>query len=371
MLSKFLAEAGQGDPYGIGSELQMLHSFPREQMFECKQCIGDLLRRSYEVASIGVDGPGVSELSNGELRAVQVTTRRAGGCRATITGLAGGLSEARTVRLEVFDEDGSQAAGLVAKIADRLRILEDSKRYEHASGLMPPQCLAPSHMVITHGAGKLGVATFRFVGSHEDLFECIGESASRAARAVAVLRTKMDVVYDNSTEVTTSLKRLRRDIVGDVNIRSQQLSALVQSCDSVDLTARKCTQHGDLHGKNVLVSDQGEPILIDYGDVRKTSGCLDPITLELSTVFHPGAREIRGQWPTPNQMATWFDLDAFVAGCPFEEYIRECRSWLADVAASDQEIAAVVAAYGLRQLRYDSASQSHATELVCGALGRI
>jgi hypothetical protein len=132
-----------------------------------------------------------------------------------------------------------------------------------------------------------------------------------------------------------------------------------------------CLQHGDLHGENVLVNDACKPVLIDYTDVRRTTGCLDPVTLELSAVFHPAAQAARRGWPSEDQARSWHDLDAFVAGCPYEAYVRACRAWMMEVASSREEIDAVVIAYCLRQLRFDGCPRSIADALIEQACARL
>ena len=49
---------------------------------------------------------------------------------------------------------------------------------------------------------------------------------------------------------------------------------------------RWCCVHGDLHGANVLARKDGECVIIDFGDVGDGPASLDPITLELSLLFH-------------------------------------------------------------------------------------
>lgn len=125
------------------------------------------------------------------------------------------------------------------------------------------------------------------------------------------------------------------------------------------------------HGQNVLVDAEDRPMLIDFSDARLTSGCLDPITLELSPVFHPDANGARGDWPGAEQIGNWFDLDAYLVDCPIADYIRACRDWLWRVARSDGEVATVLAAYGIRQLKYKNTDHNLAKALIAAALDRL
>jgi len=45
---------------------------------------------------------------------------------------------------------------------------------------------------------------------------------------------------------------------------------------------------------NVLVPDDGQPMIIDFAAVGSRPASVDPVTLELSMIFHPDAREVCG-----------------------------------------------------------------------------
>jgi hypothetical protein len=111
-------------------------------------------------------------------------------------------------------------------------------------------------------------------------------------------------------------------------------------------------------------------MLIDYADFGRTSCVLDPVTAELSAVFHPGAADSRGDWPSAQRISEYFDLEAYLDGCPFPNYIRTCRTWQRAVGG-DHEIAAVVLAYALRQLRYDDTHHECAQALIEAAVDRV
>jgi hypothetical protein len=129
--------------------------------------------------------------------------------------------------------------------------------------------------------------------------------------------------------------------------------------------------HGDLHGFNVLVNDQNEPTLIDYGEVRKANGALDPVTLELSILFHPGIRGRFGDWPSVEQAAQWADMDSYLAGCPVSEFVRACRGWATVAAAGTDELLATAYAYALRQTKYGDAGTELALAIARGSYAEL
>ena len=118
-----------------------------------------------------------------------------------------------------------------------------------------------------------------------------------------------------------------------------------------EVQAKWACIHGDMHGANVLVSNACEVQLIDYGDISDGPVCLDPVTLELSFLFHPDVN--CGAWPTIEQAKQFLDLDDYLQGCPFPESIRGSREWAIESRASVREYCAVLYAYLVRNLQYD------------------
>src|SRR5262249_45777373 len=102
------------------------------------------------------------------------------------------------------------------------------------------------------------------------------------------------------------------------------------------LHIRACVQHRDLHGLNILVAGE-RPVVIDYGEVDIAAASLDPITLELSLVFHPRARSIKGDWPSVAQAEKWYDLEVYLDGCPVAEFVRACREWADEAKIGNRE----------------------------------
>ena len=106
------------------------------------------------------------------------------------------------------------------------------------------------------------------------------------------------------------------------------------------------------------------PILIDYGDVGPGPSALDPITAELSVLFHPGG--LSGTWPSPDDALQWGDVELYVRNCPYQDFVRTCRQWARDVSAGDREITATAYAYLLRQLKYPDTNKDLALSLLAG-----
>ncbi len=373
LMRALIREAGTADPYGAGAEFSMLVCFPNEELPECKRELAEALSRSAVVAAVSVTGADAAELTTSEVRVIQVFARRCGGSAAYVAGMDGGTSGAKTLRLTVLGAEGQETALVAAKLGARTRVFAESNAHRQASILLPVGLGVPLSDTVDAGAGSQGGAFYALAVDYtRDLFECLAHARADAAVAVRSLLAGLKPVYDKAPKLERTLLELRRDIVFSADARDAgPLEPVILALNARKLITTDCLQHGDMHGKNVLVNPACRPMLIDYADVRRTTGCLDPVTLELSAVFHPAAAAARLDWPTEIQAAAWSDLDAYVENCPFEEYVRACREWTMAVAATPEEIDAVVLSYCLRQLHFPTCPKPIAAALIQAACTRL
>jgi hypothetical protein len=356
----------------MGVDRQMIIPFPKEEFLACEDAIADALGRSAGVTSVTVTGPGAATLKVGEERAVQIVARRAGGAAARVIGLGEGLSGAKVLRVSLTADGGGPRGKIVAKIGPHERALRERERWGAAALQLPAGLGAPLATSVEAGAGRFAAIVYRDLEEHDrDLFQILGGDPLEAATVVESLRERFRSIHDGATEKTFTLLNLRRQIVNRSDLApAGDLAERIRALNGISVPGHECLQHGDLHGKNVLVNNEGAPMLIDYADFGHTSGVLDPITAELSVVFHPGAADARSDWPSAQRIAEYFDLDAYLDGCPFPDYIRSCRAWQLAVGG-EHEIAAVVLAYSLRQLRYEDTDHALARALIEAALEQL
>ena len=124
--------------------------------------------------------------------------------------------------------------------------------------------------------------------------------------------------------------------------------------------------HGDLHVFNVLVSNRDTTTLIDYGNVGEGPVSMDPVTLELSALFHPQSPHVKGKWFSLLQAKFWGELDLYLRDSPIEEFIRACRDWAGRVSAGNRDVAASAYSYVVRQLKYSDTNHDLAFALLAG-----
>ena len=170
-------------------------------------------------------------------------------------------------------------------------------------------------------------------------------------------------------ETRKTIREFRRRILSDDSFEHIQAAFglnWVSDFEDKEIQARWACIHGDLHGCNALVSADNSTVLIDYGNVGKGPASLDPVTLELSVIFHPEVAGAAGAWPSCEQAKAWGDLDSYLVNCPFPGFTRECRKWAIRVAAGKRDVAASAYSYLIRQLKYNDTNKQLATCLLQG-----
>jgi hypothetical protein len=166
---------------------------------------------------------------------------------------------------------------------------------------------------------------------------------------------------------TQPLGEIRRKVISDEELATAVAPYPdIEHLQGIEVATRRGIQHRDLHGLNVLVSDSNEPLLIDYDNYAAANCAIDPVTLELSAIFHrdEAAQRARGDWPSVKAARAWSDLDAYLEGCPYPDAIRACRVWAADAAASKEEMAATLLSAAIRQFWFDNTDKELATAFV-------
>lgn len=173
--------------------------------------------------------------------------------------------------------------------------------------------------------------------------------------------------HKRSVQERKTIRDIRRTLLSDDNFH--RITKQYSICDANEFEDRSlqckisCI-HGDLHGENVLVSQEKDgSTLIDYGDVMQGCSILDPLTLECSFLFHE--KSPYKNWPTLEAIKHWNSLEDYLIDCPYSDEIRFCREWIQEIGVNNnRELAACLYSYALRQLKYDDTDKEKALALI-------
>lgn len=326
----------------------------------------------------GVESLGMVELYRGgvtlsveEERLVRICASRFRGVRCEVQPVSGGLSGAKVLRLKIKNTQGGTIQNCICKVGDFSDIHDESSRYqEHIVHLTPG---ATPRLVVTlefGGKDKAAVVYGLAEGRDFDFFEFINLRNSPIDFAFSKVKAGLSGWYSAAIQVQRKIRDLRQLILSDDErdrVLERHFLDWTNRFEQSDITVKWGCTHGALHGSNILLSAEGEPAIIDYGDVGEGPMSLDAITLEFSIFFHPNGPCKCGEWPAAEQAEHWDDLEQYLIGCPYPEFVRQCRQWSIQIAAGDRERAAVAYAYLLRQLKYPETDTDLVLRLLSGA----
>lgn len=300
-------------------------------------------------------------------RGVQSYAALTGHERAHVETTAG-LSGANVGRVQL--ESYSQAsATIILKVLNFNDASNEFDRYKTlVANRLAPATFAPTVICIDAGLGSNSALVSTLAGEgFTPLFDVLRDSPSDATRAVELLRNSLAPWHDNPTRCETTLHSLRAELC------TEEKAALfegdpdrLRELEDVSISMMRLIAHGDLHGSNILVDQSGRPLLIDFGDVGIGYAPTDPVTLELSPVFHT-----QGPWRDPDLIAQirwecWPEVAACYPSGHLRDFASACREWASELS-STRETLAYAYAHSMKQLKYSDVDDSVALAIAHAA----
>lgn len=286
------------------------------------------------------------------VRAVRMYARTTEHSSAQLTSTTG-LSGARTCRV-VLTSDAGSPASIFIKILSWSEAQAEFERFNRfVPNRLAPGSFAPALPPVTSGLRKDAalVSTLAAPGS-VSLFERMIADPSSAARSIADLATALSPWRQSAGVEEVQLGALRRRFISDDRLHTSGVDPDdLAAIEALTVQMTSAIAHGDLHGENVLVDEDGRPLLIDFGDVGVAYSVTDPVVLEASTLFHRNG-PLRGDQRLQREgIREWMDIDWLCRDNPFEEVLRATRRW-SDSVDSPPAMAAMLYAQTMRQLKY-------------------
>lgn len=364
-----------GDIHSCGRDDTVYRVFWKRRMTDCVAAVRTFRADVQRTEAINLSQVGdLVNLRPEEERLLKLFGRRHGGISVEVRPLSGGLSGARVMRVTVRNATGQPIVTSIAKVGVFDEIGAERTRYHGEIARLVPGSTPQLTGDITLGASGHAGIFYGVVGSEvTDLFAKLSADPDGGAEVPSQLRAAQAPWFAARDGERVRVGAIRRRLIGDVALATveDELQGInIAAVELLEIDVAHCVQHGDLHCANVLFDDRGFPMFIDYPETGRTLASLDPIALELSTVFHKHAPDRHG-WPSEAQAETWPDADLFAAGAPFEAYLRACRDWAIAVAGSQQEVLAVGYAYALRQLKYDDTDKDLARAIIRGCVATL
>lgn len=308
-------------------------------------------------------------LSLAEDRLIRIFTKKFQGVRCVASKLGGGHSGARVYRLRITDSQDVQVHDAVAKLSTPSDVQREGDRYDNHVVRLDPTATPRKLATLEFGAHTMAGIFFGLAdGFRKTMFDIAGNSPEQSRSVISSVKTATARWIDGVPQTRRSIRQLRQRVLSDElldEIRRTFYLDWIEDFENREIQACWACCHGDLHGSNILVSSEGVA-LIDYGDIGEGPASLDPVTLELSLLFHSDAPNTAGLWPSADHTKVWGDLDAYLDDCPYPQFVRECRAWAVCVAAGNREVAASAYSYLVRQLKYEDTNKERVLTLLDG-----
>lgn len=368
-IPELLGNQQQIDIWGEGRETGNITFLKKYRVNECCGVLKPITNAIERLSDVELDR-GELDLCIAEDRLIRIFAKKFGGVRCVVSSLGGGLSGARVIRLRVTDNQGVQVHDAVAKLSELRAVREEGERYDSFMARLDPAVTPRKLATLEFGAHKCAGIFFGLAdGFLESGFEIARDDRERAVAMIGNAQAATAKWVADVPETRRPIQQFRRRVLGDAmleEIRTAYGLDWIQDFEGRKIQSRWACVHGDLHGCNILVAADGSIAIIDYGDVGEGPASLDPITLELSLLFHPAAEGVADEWPTADQARDWGALDKYVVDCPFPDFVRECRGWANCVGAGNRDVAASAYSYLMRQLKYDETNKCLALDLLDG-----
>ena len=368
-----LSTAPSLDVFGTGQTWSLVAEYPKSKQPEFIRWATKLSGALADLDQIEISDSTKCLDNEFEARTLRIYAKRLGGARIVVTKL-GGLSGAKVLRFEISDPAGATVGSVVAKVDILARIEDELARYQqHVAPILGIGTFAPKAGEVCHGCGRFGAAFYTLAeNGYQDLFDASISDVATCIVAVNHLRNSHSEWKGIAVNSKQPVSSIRSSYMSDEEFAPwihDLGKSRVKRVEEITILVKKTIQHGDLHGLNVLVDTDGRPLIIDYGNLGQHPAEIDPITLELSFVFHADHPELGG-WPTVKQGSSWFNLTDYTRGSRLGEVVKACRQW-ATTTSTRQQLAAVVYAHTVRQLKYKDTNKPLALAIAKAAMEKV
>lgn len=363
-----LQQQQQVDVWAEGRKIGTVEFLKKMKFDQCPTKLAPIASAVHALSEVELDRGGIN-LTLQEDRLIRIFAKRFGGTHCAVSQLGGGLSGAKVLRLRVIDSGGARVHDAVAKLGSPDDVCDEANRFDTLVARLDARATPRKLATLDFGAGaRAGIFYGLAQGFEASAFDLALHQDGTWAGAIKGVEAATKQWTEGVGHTRRTIREVRLRVLSDDN-----LSRILEkypinwaiNFEANSIQTRWACIHGDLHGNNILISSDRSAVLIDYGDVGDGPASLDPITLELSLLFHPQGSDTRG-WPSIEQAPRWGSVDEYVQGCPAAEFISECRGWAGRVSAGNREIAACAYSYLVRQLKYEDTNKELALALLDG-----
>ncbi|CAM3925698.1 response regulator [Pseudoalteromonas maricaloris] len=349
-----------------GSRKSLVKVRPKRRVSEAISLLSSSVKLLEDIDSLEIQETGCN-LNCSEKRVISIFCKENSAIAARVKTLNDGLSSAKVLQATLIGHLGQDLPWTsLVKIDTKENIDVDSNNFRNHVNKLPVGSFPSVLNEYEAGcADKKGIC-YRFATNYNsNYFTHLMSSEDNTLTILAKLKEILSI-WSNNREVKQITVGAIRELICPnhkfdslVDIRKQ---LGLDDFEQKSLNANFSIQHADLHGLNILVSEDLNPILIDYGDIKLAPSVLDIVTLELSPYFHPHLRQHEA--PEMTLFENWFNTEQFLPLNRFTNVANFLRDWKSANCFIEREYVATVYAYALRQLTYKETNKELAIKLI-------
>lgn len=349
-----------------GKRKSLVKVKPKRLVNEAIKLLSDAARELEAIDSIEIAGTGC-ELSSVDKRVIRIFCKENDAIAARVKTLNDGLSSAKVLQVSLIGHHGKELPWIsLVKIDTKQKIDKESNNFRDYVNKLPvasyPNIL---NEYVAGCADKKGIC-YRFATHYNNnYFSHLISNEEKTLIILERLKIILGTWSNNKTTRQVSVGEIRSLICPEEKFGKLMKIREKLGLDEFEkkiLSVNYSIQHADLHGLNILVSEDLYPILIDYGDIKLAPSVLDIVTLELSPYFHPHL--IHNKAPSIELFENWFNNDQILLQVKFPKISKFLRDWKNENFFMEREYIATVYAYAVRQLTYEEGNAEFATKLI-------
>ncbi|WP_219906566.1 phosphotransferase [Photobacterium phosphoreum] len=346
----------------------------KSRLLAALQLIEMAAKELVAIDEIELDIPDNIELTKLQKRVIRIFAKHKEAIGAKIDILGGGLSSSAVLRVTLINSANQCFQYALAKIDKQSEVEKDASNYTNHINKLPVGCFPTLLGRYFAGCADVQGVFYQFANDYSvDYFSILRSNEADALNVLEKLIKILDSWEQAIIPNNRPLKEIRALLCSDDKF--QKVKELLTDIDLDKLENKmiqvsQTVQHGDLHGKNILLTPiEKQPILIDYGDVKLAPSVLDIVTLELSPFFHSETAEYFKKDSV--YFLKWFDDEFYINNSPFPSVACFLRKEKSKRAVLNNGYIATVYAYAIRQLTYKDTDHEAATSLVRAAVHKF
>ncbi len=369
-IDDFLARSTQVDIWGDG-KVSTVGFLRKGDVDHLPARLNTFISSIRSISDVEIESKGNINLTWEQSRLIKIFTRRSGGVRCVVERVGGGLSGSDVFKTVISDDRGSDIINCLLKIGTAAMVATEATAYRTYISRLNERATARFIEEIKFGGGNHAAIAYRLAATYShNMFDVARARPDKVRKVIENIKELTAPWRHDVPQTRITIRELRQFVLSDkkwAKAVAEYDLLWAAEIEKRSVQVRIGCSHCDFHGANILVDNEDQPIIIDYGDVKLAPLGLDWITLELSLLFHKDGCARNTFWPKEDDCRNWFNSKVFSESGDFSSFVCSCRDMATECCVGTRDIAATAYAYLMRQLSYNDTDKPRVLALLNSA----